>query len=74
MLWVYCLGLVLWPMVYTLQYLLGTVHIGIGYNGIMLDLHVLIGAECAGDILTRRSTTGVTVEAADDCAYVLDAE
>ena len=51
-------------MMYALQYLRGTVHKGIRYSGGMFDLHVFTDADWAGDIITRRSTTGYIVFAA----------
>ena len=51
-------------MVYALQYLRSTVHMDIRYSGSMFDLYVFIDADWAGDVKTRRSTTGNIVFAA----------
>ena len=51
-------------MIHVLQYLRGTVEKGIKFSGSMLDLHIFTGADWAGDVLTRRSTTGYVVFAA----------
>ena len=50
--------------VYLLQYLRGTVGLGITLSGSSLDLHIYTDADWAGDVLTRRSTTGFVVFAA----------
>ena len=47
-----------------MQYLRGTVHMGIKFNWSCFDMHVFTDADWAGDILTRRSTTGYVVFAA----------
>ena len=44
-------------MVYLLQYIRGTVQMGIRFSGSRFDMHV----DWAGDVLTRRSTTGYVV-------------
>ena len=51
-------------MIHVLQYLRGTVKKGIKFSGSMLDLHIFTDADRAGDVLTRRSTTGYVVFAA----------
>ena len=51
-------------MVYALQYLRGTVHMGFRYSGSMFDLHVFTDADWAGDVITHRSNTGYIVFAA----------
>ena len=51
-------------MVYAIQYLRDTVHMGRRYSGSMLDLHVFTDADWASDIITRRSTTSYIVFAA----------
>ena len=48
-------------MVHALQYLRGTVHMGIRYSGSMFDLHVFTDADWAGDVITRRSTTNLLI-------------
>ena len=53
-------------MVYASQYLLDTVYMGIRYSGSMFDLHVFADADWAGDVITRRSTTGYIVFAAGE--------
>ena len=51
-------------VVYLMQYMRGTVHMGIKFSGSCFDMHVFTDADWAGDILTRRSTTGYVVFAA----------
>ena len=51
-------------MVYLLQYIRGTVQMGIRFSGSRFDMHVFTDADWAGDVLTRRSTTGYVVFAA----------
>ena len=51
-------------MVYLLQYISGTVDMGIRFSGSRFDIHVFTDANWAGDMLTRRSTTGYVVFAA----------
>jgi hypothetical protein len=47
--------------VHVLIYLRGTVEMGIEYSGSEFDMHVFSDADWAGDIMTRRSTTGYVV-------------
>ena len=51
-------------IVYLLQYIRGTVQMGIRFSGSRFDIHVFTDADWAGDVLTRRSTTGYVVFAA----------
>ena len=51
-------------MVYLLQYIRGTVQMGIRFSGSRFDMHVFTDADWAGDVLTRPSTTGYVVFAA----------
>ena len=51
-------------MTYLTQYARGTVSKGIQFSGSMFDMHIFTGADWAGDVLTRRSTTGYIVLAA----------
>ena len=51
-------------VVYTMQYLRGTMEKGIEFSGSYFDLHVFSDADWAGDVLSRRSTTGYVVFAA----------
>ena len=48
-------------MVYLMQYVRGTVSRGIRFSGSMFDMHVFTDTDWAGDVLTRRSTTGYVV-------------
>ena len=48
-------------LVHLMQYVRGTVDKGIVFSGSTVDLHVFTDADWAGDILTRRSTTGYVV-------------
>jgi hypothetical protein len=50
--------------VYLLQYLCGTADKGISLSGSSMDMHIYTDADWAGDVLTRRSTTGFVVLAA----------
>lgn len=47
--------------VYLLKYVAGTVDKGIKFSGSKFDMHVFSDADWAGDIITRRSTTGYVV-------------
>jgi hypothetical protein len=47
--------------VHVLLYLRGTVEMGIEFSGSEFDMHVFSDADWAGDIMTRRSTTGYVV-------------
>eukprot|EP00602_Paraphysomonas_sp_CaronLab_P001187 CAMPEP_0185020694 /NCGR_PEP_ID=MMETSP1103-20130426/3325_1 /TAXON_ID=36769 /ORGANISM="Paraphysomonas bandaiensis, Strain Caron Lab Isolate" /LENGTH=1580 /DNA_ID=CAMNT_0027551749 /DNA_START=34 /DNA_END=4776 /DNA_ORIENTATION=- len=47
--------------IHLLKYLRGTTSKGIKFSGSKFDLHVFSDADWAGDILTRRSTTGYIV-------------
>ena len=49
---------------YLIQCVCGIVSKGIQFSGSMLDMHIFTDADWAGDILTRRSTTGYVVFAA----------
>ena len=51
-------------IVYLMQYVRGTVSCGIRFSGRMFDMHVFTDVDWAGDVLTRRSTTGYVVLAA----------
>jgi len=51
-------------VVYLWQYLRGTLGKGIEFSGSMFDMHVFTDSDWAGDVLTRRSTTGYVVFAA----------
>ena len=51
-------------VVYLMQYVRGTVSCGIRFSGSIFDMHVFTDADWAGDVLTRRSTTGYVVFAA----------
>ena len=51
-------------VVYLMQCLRSTVHMGIKFSGSCFDMHVFTDADWAGDILTRRSTTWYVVFAA----------
>ena len=51
-------------MIYLLQYVRGTVAKGIRFIGSASTKHTFTDADCAGDILTRKSTTGCIVIAA----------
>ena len=44
-----------------MQYVRGTVSSGIRFSGRMFDKHVFTDVDWAGDVLTRRSTTGYVV-------------
>ena len=48
-------------MIYTMQYIRGTVDKGIRFSGSMFDMHIFTDADWAGDQLSRRSTTGYVV-------------
>jgi hypothetical protein len=47
-----------------MQYLRGTADKGIRFSGSSLDMHVFTDSDWAGDVLSRRSTTGYVVFAA----------
>ena len=51
-------------IVYLTQYIRGIVSCGISFSGSMFDMHAFTHADWAGDVLTRRSTTGYAVIAA----------
>ena len=46
------------------QYLRGTVIKGLTFSGRSFDMHIFTDSDWAGDVLTRRSTTGYVVFAA----------
>ena len=48
-------------LVHLMQYIRGTVDKGITFSGSTADMHVFTDADWAGDLLTRRSTTGYVV-------------
>ncbi len=48
-------------IVYLMQYLRGTVNKGIKFSGSSFDMHVFTDADWAGDVISRRSTTGYVV-------------
>ena len=45
-------------LVHLMQYSRGTVEMGITFSGGTADMHTFTDADWAGDLLTRRSTTG----------------
>ena len=51
-------------LVHLMQYLRGTVDKGIIFSGRTFDMHIFTDSDWAGDLLTRRSTTGYVVFAA----------
>ena len=51
-------------VVHLMQYLRGTVDKGIIFSGNEFDMHIFTDSDWAGDLLTRRSTTGYVVFAA----------
>jgi hypothetical protein len=51
-------------LVHMWQYLRGTVDKSLTFSGRSLDMHIFTDSDWAGDVLTRRSTTGYVVFAA----------
>ena len=51
-------------MTYLMQHVRGTVSKGIQFSGSMFNMHIFTDVDWAGDVLTRRSTTGYVVFAA----------
>ena len=54
-------------VVYVMQYIRGTVQMGIKFSGSQFDMHIFTDADWAGDQLSRRSTTGYVVFAVGGC-------
>ena len=69
-------------LVYALQYLRGTVHMGIRYSGSMFDLHVFTDAAWAGDTIGQhglycvrsRWTHCLAIQTPNNGVDVVDAE
>ena len=55
-------------VVHLMNYLRGTTRKGITFSGSTLDMHIFTDSDWAGDVLTRRSTTGYVVFAA--CGHI----
>ena len=53
-------------LVYLKQYLLGVVILGMRFSGCTFGLHIFTDVDWAGDVLTRRSTTGYVIFASED--------
>lgn len=56
-------------MVYKLQYVCGTVNMGIRFGGSRFDMYVFTDADWGGDVLTRRSTTVYVIAAGGPHAW-----